>query len=366
MCRVLAVLVTALSALALACVAKAEDLDPARLARGTRLLEMQGCTACHSLDGRISAGPTFLGRFGRATEVLVGGQAARVPFDAAYVGESLREPSRAIAKGFAPGVMPRFELTDEQTSAIVEALRALGREQVAPGAPEQPAPITWLALFVLLFVGGHLTLSGASTRAWLVRTMGERGFFAAYALCVAFALVGMVWAYSEAPYVELWPPLRVTRYVPLVVMPFALFLAVCGFSTRTPTRLGQAHTLTRGDAAIGILRVTRHPQLWSYVLWSLAHLPPNGDAASVLFFGGFAALSILGMLHIEHRREEAFAHDWERFAAVTSLFPGEAIIEGRNRFVFSEIGWGRVLATVALYVLLLFTHTHVFGASPWP
>lgn len=43
-------------------------------------------------------------------------------------------------------------------------------------------------------------------------------------------------------------------------------------------------------------RVTRHPQLWGVILWAVAHLLVNGDAASLVLFGGFllwAGASIL-------------------------------------------------------------------------
>ena len=40
---------------------------------------------------------------------------------------------------------------------------------------------------------------------------------------------------------------------------------------------------------------TRHPQLIGFVLWSVAHLLVNGDAASVVLFGGLGAWAVAQM-----------------------------------------------------------------------
>jgi uncharacterized membrane protein/mono/diheme cytochrome c family protein len=340
--------------------------EAALIARGRKLLDMQGCTACHSLDGSVSAGPSFYGRFGKQVDVLMADRPVRVTFDAAYVRESVAEPSAAVTVGFAKGVMPRFTLTEEQLTAITAALAHLGEQpSLPPETPnEEPSPIRVLALFVLWFVGGHLILSSTSLRARLIGRLGERGFQALYSLIVTAGLLGTIWAYSQAPYIELWPSLLWTRYVPLVLMPVAVLFAVCGFSTKAPTRLGQEDALQQG--AVGIHRITRHPMLWSYVLWSVSHLPPNGDAAALLFFGSFGALAVLGMLHIEHRRELDHGKAWREFAATTSIVPFEAILEKRNKLVFSEIGLWRVALAAVIFALMLLSHGYLFGASPFP
>jgi len=44
----------------------------------------------------------------------------------------------------------------------------------------------------------------------------------------------------------------------------------------------------------------------------------------------------------------------------TSNVPFAAIIQGRNHFRFDEIGWGKVLAGLALYFVLVFLHPYLF------
>jgi uncharacterized membrane protein len=203
-------------------------------------------------------------------------------------------------------------------------------------------------------------------RAWLVARLGERTFRALYSLVVGLGFLGTIWAYTQAPYSELWPSFVWTRYVPLVTMPVAVFFVVAGLTTRTPTQIGADDTLSGGLPATGILRVTRHPQLWGYVLFAVSHLPPNGDAAALLFFGSFGALAVLGMVHIEHRRRAAHGLAWEAFITHTSILPFGAIIERRNTLELREIGLWRLALAVGLYLGLLFGHPLLFGASALP
>ncbi|MEK9725660.1 MAG: NnrU family protein [Rhodospirillaceae bacterium] len=40
----------------------------------------------------------------------------------------------------------------------------------------------------------------------------------------------------------------------------------------------------------------------AFAFWSAGHVIVRGDAAGILFFGGFFVLSALGMAHIDARR----------------------------------------------------------------
>jgi mono/diheme cytochrome c family protein len=122
--------------------------DSEQVARGVRLLQMQGCVSCRSLDGSPSAGPSLAGRFGTRTAVRVqlpsagaeSGQPAttstsEVLFDRAYLIRSLAQPNLELAAGFAPGVMPAFALTEEQVDAVVAALQSLNAPAPKPVSP---------------------------------------------------------------------------------------------------------------------------------------------------------------------------------------------------------------------------------------
>jgi uncharacterized membrane protein len=223
--------------------------------------------------------------------------------------------------------------------------------------------MTQLALACGAFLATHF-VSNTPLRAALVRAAGEKAYLGLYS-AAAFATLGwMVFAYNRAPYEGLWhaPGLR---YVPLVIMPFALILVVCGLLARNPTIVGQERLLGADDPARGILRVTRHPMMWGVGLWAAAHLLARGDAAATLFFGTFMLLALAGTAMSDRRKARALGDLWQRFARVTSHVPFAAIAAGRNTFRPPEIGWGKPGLGIALYVAFIFLHPVIFGARPY-
>jgi uncharacterized membrane protein len=195
-----------------------------------------------------------------------------------------------------------------------------------------------------------------------VRAIGEKGYLGVYS-AAAFATLGwMIWAYLRAPLQPLWPGLRL---VPLAAMPVALVLVVAAVSSRNPTAVMQAGALRSAEPARGIVRVTRHPMMWGVMLWAAAHVLARGDRAALVFFGGFFVLAALGTVAIDARKAGTLGEDWKRFAAVTSNVPFGAIAAGRNRFVWREIGWARVVVALAAYAVLILAHPYLFGARPY-
>jgi hypothetical protein len=61
--------------------------------------------------------------------------------DAAYVRESILNPTAKVVTGFAP-IMPTFQgqVSEEQLLALTEYIKSLPTLQQVPGAPAQPPP----------------------------------------------------------------------------------------------------------------------------------------------------------------------------------------------------------------------------------
>ncbi|HEX6103598.1 MAG TPA: NnrU family protein [Alphaproteobacteria bacterium] len=217
-----------------------------------------------------------------------------------------------------------------------------------------------LAAGALVFFGGHVLLSAAPVRPGVVARLGERGFLALYS---TIALIGLVWlgyGYAVAPR-EVWWGGPGLAAVPLVLMAPAALLYVGAFSQRNPTSVGQS---ADADAARGIMRITRHPFLWAMALWAASHLAVNGDLPSLVLFGGILALSLVGMREIDRKSRRRDPVGFAGFEARTSVVPFAAIAQGRNRLVWSEIGWWRVAIAALLYAALIGLHPYVIGASP--
>ncbi len=225
--------------------------------------------------------------------------------------------------------------------------------------------MTQLLLAALFLLASHFGISSTPLRPWLVARIGERPYLGLYSLIALAAIIWVIRAWARAPYVELWPVTAGTALVPLIVMPFALVLAVAGLSTPNPTAVGAPPETLQGAATVrGIFRVTRHPFQWSVVLWAVAHVIANGDLAGVIMFGAFGALALIGTCLIDRKYAARRGADWQAFAAASSNLPFAAIAAGRQHWVFAEIGWWRVILGLAVYLVLLAVHPWLFGAAP--
>lgn len=94
-------------------------------ARGEHVARSNACTACHSVTGDISVGPTWKGLYG-SQQLLTDG--TTVVIDEAFLVESVKSPDAKVAEGFSPGIMPRDfgqKLTDTDIASLVEYIKSL-------------------------------------------------------------------------------------------------------------------------------------------------------------------------------------------------------------------------------------------------
>src|SRR3546814_16088863 len=97
-----------------------------------------------------------------------------------------------------------------------------------------------------------------------------------------------------------------------------------------------------GRPAPGILAITRHPVMWAFALWALAHVPANGTAADLILFGSIAILALVGTLTIDAKKRRPWGEaEWARFAGPTSNLPFAALLAARARLRPGGIGGPR-------------------------
>jgi uncharacterized membrane protein len=218
-----------------------------------------------------------------------------------------------------------------------------------------------LAIAGVAFCGSHTLLSSTRLRGSLRDQIGEQGFLLIYSLTALVTFAWFVVAYARAPLFPVWTPPVWTAYVPIAVMPLATILLVAGYSTRNPTAVGMERSARADDPAPGVMRVTRHPIMWAIGLWALSHLAVNGDLSSIWFFGMTAALALGGTILIDRKKQLALGSHWHRLASVTSNVPFAALITGRTRLRWRDIGILRPLAAVLLYAVLFLGHPFFTG-----
>ena len=90
---------------------------------GLWVWEKKGCKACHTLDGKKTAGPTFKGLWGKRESLTTG--SAMV--DENFIRESILEPKKTIVVGYDP-VMPPTPMSEREILGTIELIKSLKEE----------------------------------------------------------------------------------------------------------------------------------------------------------------------------------------------------------------------------------------------
>lgn len=118
------------------------DLTGSPVEAGQQLARMQGCTGCHSTDGSVIQGPSFMDLYGSERTLADG--TTRVA-DEEYIREQVLYPRRQTVAGFRE-VMPSFQglLSDREVDAIIAFMQSIsehhdGEAGLTPAEePEEP------------------------------------------------------------------------------------------------------------------------------------------------------------------------------------------------------------------------------------
>jgi uncharacterized membrane protein len=219
-------------------------------------------------------------------------------------------------------------------------------------------PLLIVAALIWLFI--HIGISGTRLRDVVVAGIGEGPFRGLFALLSILGIVFLVFAWNAAPTTPLWYAPDWLRWVLVAVMLVAFLLFVASVNRQNPTMIGSE---TNPQPPRGMQRITRHPMLWSFALWSGVHIIGNGDTAALVFFGAFLVTALAGMPSIDAKLARREPATWPALSAATSIVPFVAIAQGRNHFVPREIGWLTPLIAVVLWAVVLHLHPWLFGVA---
>ena len=219
-----------------------------------------------------------------------------------------------------------------------------------------------LVLAAVIWILTHLGISSTALRQRVVGVLGESAYLGLYSLIAAVALTFLILSWAHAPRdIWLWTPATWHVWWSLILMLLACVLLVVGIFSPNPTSVGQDSYLSKPEAARGILRVTRHPVQWAFLLWVIAHVPANGDLATLVLLLSIAVVAGVGPVLIDRRKARSHPEGWAHFGGVTSNVPFAAIVQGRNRLVLRELGAFRLLLALAVYLLIIASHRWIAG-----
>lgn len=94
---------------------------------GRKVMDKNGCFACHSIDGSKLVGPSFKGSYGSKIKVKTNGVIREVVFDEKYVETSIYDPNADISGEYPQGLMKSYKnvISKEDLGAINDYLKSL-------------------------------------------------------------------------------------------------------------------------------------------------------------------------------------------------------------------------------------------------
>jgi uncharacterized membrane protein len=223
-----------------------------------------------------------------------------------------------------------------------------------------------LAVASAAFLGSHFLLSHP-LRTQLVGLLGERRFLAVYSL-VAFLFFGlMLLSWYNAPgTLPLWPVGDGLWWAGtfLTLVATLLFLGSFAGNPALPAP-GIAPRIP--DQARGAFAITRHPMMWGFALWGIAHILVYPVAANIIFAGAITFLALAGSLLQDRKKTRLQPALWPVWQARTSWLPFVAILTRRARLKASWPGWQVVVGSVLLWLGASWAHFPLAGfqAGVW-
>lgn len=212
----------------------------------------------------------------------------------------------------------------------------------------------FIVAFAIFFVSHSVPVRGA-IKARISALISPRGFTLAYSALSTAILTWLIIAAGRAPYLEVWAFAPWQKHVPLIGMAIATIVTALAIGRPNPLSFGGANNDRFDPKNPGVIGWFRHPLLLVLLIWSLAHMMPNGDLAHIILFGVFAAFALLGHLLINRRQKRLLgAVEWAR------------LITTKRTITLTTNGLIRLAIGIALYLLLLTLHTPVIGISPLP
>lgn len=202
------------------------------------------------------------------------------------------------------------------------------------------SPLVQLAVATAAFVGLHFLLSHPLRRPLTAR-MGERRFLGLYA---AVALAAFVWMVVAARAVDGAPPRWIAPGwawpVAEIVMLVASILLVGSLigNPAAPNPDGRPRPIA---AAKGVYAVSRHPMLWSFVLWAVVHAALWPTSANLIVSAGIATLALLGAWAQDRKKERLLGEMWRGWEARTAFYPFAGQLAG-------DVGWRSALPAPAV------------------
>lgn len=184
-----------------------------------------------------------------------------------------------------------------------------------------PALVSLLAASIALN-GTHFAMSHP-LRAPMVSKLGQGGFMGVYSLVSLACMLWMYFAFTaatpSAP--PLWPGFGDASWVIASVLTLAAMVLYAGSMSGNPALPAPGAEKAAAAQPSGVFLITRHPMMWGFALWAIAHIIAAPTARTLIVASAVLFLALVGA-HMQDRKKRALMGDaWAGWERKTSYWP---------------------------------------------
>jgi uncharacterized membrane protein len=204
-----------------------------------------------------------------------------------------------------------------------------------------------LTIALIAFVGTHFAMSHP-LRAPMISTLGAGGFQIVYSLVSLATLGWAVYAFRETPIgAPLWVAGAGVNIAATAIMFVASVLLAGSFVGNPALPQPGAEKLAMQTPA-AVFAITRHPMMWSFALWSLAHVLVSPRPPVIVLTAFIAFLALGGAAGQDHKKAKLMGESWQGWVSRTSFilkpaWPGRTALIG-GTLIWLAATWAHPLA----------------------
>ena len=183
-------------------------------------------------------------------------------------------------------------------------------------------PLAELVAASVAFVGSHFAMSHP-LRSAMVRLFKPLGFTLVYAVISFATLFWMVQAFGNAPTgTPLWPGFDDLSWIVASLLTLVAMVLLAGSFAGNPAfPQPGAEKLAASKEPTGVFAVTRHPMMWGFGLWAIAHILAAPTARTLVVATAIGFLALVGAHLQDRKKEAALGEAWTAWEAKTSYWP---------------------------------------------
>lgn len=216
-------------------------------------------------------------------------------------------------------------------------------------------PMSLLITTCVLFVGSHLALSHP-LRDGLAGRMGERGFQIVYSVVAIATFIMIVQAWrGMPPESPLWvvdDPLWILASL-IVLFASILFM---GSLIGNPAMPAPGAAKAAQAAPRGVFAITRHPMMWGFTLWALAHALVMPTPGQIILSATIIFLALVGSAGQDAKKARLMGDAWRGWAARTSFLPYARQVGGSAPWVETIPRPHALFGGIVLWLIATWAH----------